>query len=108
MRPRRQVSAQFLAEPTTIGLLGGVVGAALGVVVVVCVAGVKQWTPVLDLWLALGPRWPARSWGCWRASTRLCGPLGWDPWTLCARRPDQRRNLTYVMAPMLQHRISVR
>ncbi|SNT60375.1 putative ABC transport system permease protein, partial [Actinacidiphila glaucinigra] len=35
---RRQVAGQFLAESTTIGLLGGVVGAALGVVAVVCVA----------------------------------------------------------------------
>lgn len=51
---RRQVAGQFLAESTAIGLLGGVVGAAVGVVVVVCVAGVKQWTPVLDLRLALG------------------------------------------------------
>lgn len=51
---RRQVAGQFLAESTTIGLLGGVIGAALGIVVVVCVAGVKDWTPVLDLRLALG------------------------------------------------------
>ncbi|MFJ4847814.1 MULTISPECIES: ABC transporter permease [unclassified Streptomyces] len=51
---RRQVAGQFLAESTTIGLLGGVVGAALGVVVVVVVAAVKHWTPVLDLRLALG------------------------------------------------------
>ncbi|MFF3946020.1 ABC transporter permease [Streptomyces sp. NPDC001902] len=51
---RRQVAGQFLAESTTIGLLGGVVGAALGVVVVVSVAAVKDWTPVLDLRLALG------------------------------------------------------
>ncbi|SNT47293.1 ABC transporter permease, partial [Actinacidiphila glaucinigra] len=49
-----QVAGQFLAESTTIGLLGGVVGAALGVVAVVCVAAVKHWTPVLDLGLALG------------------------------------------------------
>ncbi|MFF4761281.1 ABC transporter permease [Streptomyces sp. NPDC001292] len=51
---RRQVAGQFLAESTAIGLLGGVVGAAVGVVVVVSVAGVKEWTPVLDLRLALG------------------------------------------------------
>lgn len=51
---RRQVAGQFLAESTAIGLLGGVVGAALGVVVVVCVAAVKDWTPVLDARLALG------------------------------------------------------
>jgi putative ABC transport system permease protein len=51
---RRQVAGQFLLESTTIGLLGGVVGAALGIAVVVCVAVVKEWTPVLDLRLALG------------------------------------------------------
>jgi putative ABC transport system permease protein len=51
---RRQVAGQFLLESTTIGLLGGIVGAALGIAVVVCVAVVKQWTPVLDLRLALG------------------------------------------------------
>ncbi|MFI8181930.1 ABC transporter permease [Actinacidiphila glaucinigra] len=51
---RHQVAGQFLAESTTIGLLGGIVGAALGVVVVVSVAAVKHWTPVLDLRLALG------------------------------------------------------
>lgn len=51
---RRQVAGQFLLESTTIGLLGGVVGAALGIAVVVCVAVFKEWTPVLDLRLALG------------------------------------------------------
>jgi putative ABC transport system permease protein len=51
---RRQVAGQFLLESTTIGLLGGIIGAALGIAVVVCVAVAKQWTPVLDLRLALG------------------------------------------------------
>ncbi|NED91518.1 ABC transporter permease [Streptomyces sp. SID11233] len=51
---RRQVAGQFLLESTTIGLLGGIVGAAAGITIVVCVAVVKQWTPVLDLGLAFG------------------------------------------------------
>ncbi|MFD7921748.1 ABC transporter permease [Streptomyces sp. NPDC059740] len=51
---RRQVAGQFLVESTTIGLLGGVVGAALGTVVVVAVSAVREWTPVLDVRLALG------------------------------------------------------
>ncbi|MEW1720681.1 ABC transporter permease [Streptomyces sp. NPDC093109] len=51
---RRQVAGQFLLESTTIGLLGGVVGAALGIAVVVGVAVAKEWTPVLDLTLAFG------------------------------------------------------
>jgi putative ABC transport system permease protein len=51
---RRQVAGQFLLESTTIGLLGGIVGTALGTTVVVCVAVFKEWTPVLDTNLALG------------------------------------------------------
>lgn len=51
---RRQVAGQFLLESTTIGLLGGVIGAAVGITVVVGVSVAKQWTPVLDLNLALG------------------------------------------------------
>ncbi|MFE5259603.1 ABC transporter permease [Streptomyces coelicoflavus] len=51
---RRQIAAQFLLESTTIGLLGGVIGAALGVVVVVAVSAVKDWTPVLDGRLTVG------------------------------------------------------
>ncbi|MGW5057766.1 ABC transporter permease [Streptomyces sp. NPDC004096] len=51
---RRQVAGQFLLESTTIGLLGGVVGAALGMVVVVVVSAVREWTPVLDVRLAFG------------------------------------------------------
>ncbi|MGW0942628.1 ABC transporter permease [Streptomyces sp. NPDC002623] len=51
---RRQVAGQFLVESTTIGLLGGVIGAVLGMVVVVAVSAVRDWTPVLDVRLALG------------------------------------------------------
>ncbi|MGW3149505.1 ABC transporter permease [Streptomyces sp. NPDC001177] len=51
---RRQVAGQFLLESTIVGLLGGVIGSAAGIVAVVCVAATRQWTPVLDLRLALG------------------------------------------------------
>ncbi|MDX3234193.1 ABC transporter permease [Streptomyces sp. ME03-5709C] len=51
---RRQVAGQFLLESTAIGILGGVVGAAFGMVVVVVVSAVREWTPVLDVRLALG------------------------------------------------------
>jgi putative ABC transport system permease protein len=51
---RRQVAGQFLVESTTIGLLGGVVGAVLGMVVVVAVSAIRDWTPVLDVRLAFG------------------------------------------------------
>ncbi|WP_245862030.1 ABC transporter permease [Georgenia soli] len=44
----RDVARQFLTESATIGLLGGLVGAALGVGVVVVVSLTKEWTPILD------------------------------------------------------------
>ncbi|RVX45603.1 putative ABC transport system permease protein [Nonomuraea polychroma] len=50
---RRHVAAQFLLESTLIGLAGGVIGASLGVVTVVGVSAAKQWTPLLDVRLAL-------------------------------------------------------
>ncbi|RBQ21998.1 ABC transporter permease [Spongiactinospora rosea] len=46
---RRHIAAQFLVESTLIGLTGGVIGASVGVVAVVAVAAVRQWTPVLDI-----------------------------------------------------------
>ncbi|WP_326570183.1 ABC transporter permease [Actinacidiphila glaucinigra] len=51
---RRQIAGQFLVESTTIGLLGGVIGAVLGMVIVVTVSAIRDWTPVLDVRLALG------------------------------------------------------
>ena len=48
---RRQVAAQFMVESVVVGLLGGLVGAALGVGAVVAVSAAQSWTPILDLWL---------------------------------------------------------
>ncbi|TDC00536.1 ABC transporter permease [Nonomuraea longispora] len=50
---RRHIAAQFLLESTLIGLTGGVIGASLGVVTVVAVSAAKQWTPLLDVRLAI-------------------------------------------------------
>ena len=44
----RHIAAQFLSESTFLGTLGGLVGTALGVLVVVSVALAKSWTAVLD------------------------------------------------------------
>jgi putative ABC transport system permease protein len=44
----RDVASQFLVESGVIGLLGGLVGAALGVMTVVAVSLGKEWTPILD------------------------------------------------------------
>ncbi|HDH03129.1 MAG TPA: ABC transporter permease, partial [Actinobacteria bacterium] len=50
---RRHIAAQFLLESTTLGLLGGIVGASLGVLIVVGASAVRDWTPVLEPWLPL-------------------------------------------------------
>ena len=46
-RPRH-IAAQFLAESTALGLLGGLIGTSLAVAVVIAVAVTKQWTAILD------------------------------------------------------------
>lgn len=48
---RRHIAAQFLLESTVTGLLGGIVGASLGVLTIVAVSAVRDWTPVLEGYL---------------------------------------------------------
>jgi putative ABC transport system permease protein len=50
---RRHIVAQFLAESTSLGAIGGLVGAGVGVAVVVAVSVAQQWTPVLEPWTVL-------------------------------------------------------
>jgi putative ABC transport system permease protein len=50
---RRHIAVQFLAESTALGLVGGIIGASAGLLLVVGVAASRDWTPVLDLWLPL-------------------------------------------------------
>jgi macrolide transport system ATP-binding/permease protein len=50
---RRHIAAQFLVESTVMGLLGGIMGASLGTLVVVAVSASNTWTPVLDPWMPL-------------------------------------------------------
>ncbi|MCB0998491.1 MAG: ABC transporter permease [Acidimicrobiales bacterium] len=50
---RRHIALQFLAESTAMGLVGGIIGATVGIITIVGVAGSREWTPVLDLWLPL-------------------------------------------------------
>jgi ABC-type antimicrobial peptide transport system permease subunit len=51
---RRHIAAQFLLESTTLGFAGGVLGAALGTVVIVAVSAARTWGPVLEPWVPLG------------------------------------------------------
>lgn len=50
---RRHVAAQFLMESTAMGFVGGVIGASLGVLLVVGISAARTWTPVLDPWVPL-------------------------------------------------------
>ena len=50
----RQIAGQFMAESVVIGLLGGLIGAAVGVFAVLGISVVRGWTPVVDPWIALG------------------------------------------------------
>ncbi|MEZ4663169.1 MAG: ATP-binding cassette domain-containing protein [Caldilineaceae bacterium] len=45
---RAHIAAQFLLESATLGIIGGIIGASLGVLIVVAVAAYQLWTPVLD------------------------------------------------------------
>lgn len=51
---RSQVAGQFLVESVIIGLLGGLIGAAVGVLMTVGVSAARGWTPVMDVQVAAG------------------------------------------------------
>lgn len=44
----RHIGIQFLAESTTLGILGGLIGTSLGVLTVIAIAVSKQWTAVIE------------------------------------------------------------
>ncbi|MEU9442978.1 ABC transporter permease [Streptomyces sp. NPDC048304] len=50
---RRHITAQFLTESTALGALGGLVGTAIGVAVVVGTALARDWTAVLEPYTVL-------------------------------------------------------
>lgn len=45
---RRHIALQFLLESTAMGVVGGILGASLGILVVVGVSAYQSWSPVLD------------------------------------------------------------
>jgi len=45
---RWHIAAQFLFESASMGVVGGIIGASIGVIVVVAVSAYQVWTPVLD------------------------------------------------------------
>ncbi len=51
---RANIGNQFLVESVVIGLLGGLIGSAVGVFVVVGVSLAKEWTPILDTTVVIG------------------------------------------------------
>lgn len=45
---RGHIAVQFLLESTSLGIIGGMLGASIGVLIVVAVSAYQNWTPVLD------------------------------------------------------------
>ncbi len=45
---RGHIASQFLLESASMGLIGGIIGASIGVLIVVAVSAYQVWTPVLD------------------------------------------------------------
>ena len=53
LRRRAGTSPRSFSSSAAMGLLGGIVGASLGTLVVVAVSASRTWTPVLDPWMPL-------------------------------------------------------
>jgi ABC-type antimicrobial peptide transport system permease subunit len=51
---RRHIAGQFLLESTAMGFVGGIIGATIGVLVIVILAASRDWTPVLAPWIPIG------------------------------------------------------
>lgn len=45
---RGHIAAQFLFESASMGVIGGIIGAGIGILIVVAVSAYQVWTPVLD------------------------------------------------------------
>jgi macrolide transport system ATP-binding/permease protein len=45
---RGHIAAQFLFESASMGVVGGLIGASLGVLIVIVVSAYQVWTPVMD------------------------------------------------------------
>ena len=50
---RAHIAQQFLLESVTMGVLGGIVGASIGVLIVTGTALLRGWTPVFEAWIPL-------------------------------------------------------
>jgi len=50
---RWHIAFQFLAESTALGVIGGILGASAGTLVIVGIAASRSWTPVLEPWVPL-------------------------------------------------------
>lgn len=51
----RHIAAQFVGESSFLGLIGGLIGAPAGIVVVIVVCLARQWTAVVPPWLLTTP-----------------------------------------------------
>ncbi len=75
---RAHIAAQFLFESASMGIIGGILGASLGVMIVVAVSAYEQWTPVLDSWAPFWRHLSAAPSACCRAPIQRSVPLIWN------------------------------
>ena len=66
---RSQIALQFLLESFILGTIGGVLGAAIGLIAITIVALVNNWVPTLPIWIVLSPLSWAALLGCSPART---------------------------------------
>ena len=50
---RRHIATQFMVESAALGAFAGLIGASVGVLVIVAVSANREWTPILDEWIPL-------------------------------------------------------
>ena len=75
---RGHIAAQFLLESASMGVVGGIIGASIGVLIVVGVSAYQVWSPVLDLRYPCSRLWSAVLSACYRGFIPLPAPRGWN------------------------------
>ena len=75
---RSHIAAQFLLESASMGVIGGILGASLGILIVVAVSAYQVWTPVLDPAAPFLAPLVGGSIGLFLVPILPSAPLGWS------------------------------
>ncbi len=104
---RRHIAGQFLIESGLLGILGGVIGCAIGVIAIVVVSTLRHWIPALDITvIALAPL-AGMATGLIAGLYPALKVLGWSQSRPCDDERDRRARGSFVSAPLPQvpHRL---